>query len=133
MKYLLLAILLGLLQAVGSSLADPEPLNKRIDTEITVSTPAFLITIPIYIASGSSVVSGSASIYYQATRSIKYVGGPGERYLATISVTTYLFTFDYKSSLLGGSIVSWHKDTLYLSRISATMRSLTVSDQLLVD
>ncbi|KAJ1731995.1 hypothetical protein LPJ72_003657 [Coemansia sp. Benny D160-2] len=130
MRPFLLILLVLLVQVVGSPV-DPEPVDKRQDIDITVDIPAFVTTIPFTISSGPNIVSGSASIYFKTTRSVKYVGEPGMRFFASISVTTFLFIFDYQSSLLNGAIVSAHKDTLYLCRVSATLRSLQVSNLLI--
>ncbi|KAJ2513995.1 hypothetical protein GGI11_004234 [Coemansia sp. RSA 2049] len=130
MRPFLLILLVLLIQVVGSPV-DPEPIDKRQDIDITVDIPAFVTTIPFTISSGPNIVSGSASIYFKTTRSVKYVGEPGMRFFASISVTTFLFIFDYQSSLLNGAIVSAHKDTLYLYRVSATLRSLQVSNLLI--
>ncbi|KAJ1986610.1 hypothetical protein GGI25_004185 [Coemansia spiralis] len=111
------------LQAFAADTKQPT-FDKRLD--ITIDTPEFLITIPFTIASGASIVSGSIRIFYKAVRSVKYVGGPGEFYLATISMTTFLFEFDYQVSL-NGVFVSTHSDTLYLCRVDATMVSKQIS------
>ncbi|KAJ1720175.1 hypothetical protein LPJ53_005165 [Coemansia erecta] len=100
---------------------------KRAAVDVTVATPAFIISIPFAISSGPSTVSGSISIYFQATRSVKALGGPGQQYIARISTLTYLFIFEYQaeSSVPGFSVAHMTKDTLYLNRVEADVRAIT--------
>ncbi|KAJ2394782.1 hypothetical protein GGI05_001882, partial [Coemansia sp. RSA 2603] len=102
---------------------------KRAAVDVTVATPAFIISIPFAVSSGPSTVSGSISIYFQATRSIKALGSPGQQYIARISTLTYLFIFEYQaqSSVPGLSVAHMTKDTLYLNRIEAEVHANSVS------
>ncbi|KAJ2581277.1 hypothetical protein IWW49_006023, partial [Coemansia sp. RSA 1797] len=74
MRYSLgLRLLLALLVAM---LFQPYPartqtsLSKRLNFDINISTPAFLIRIPFTINSGPRSISGHIRVYYQASRSV---------------------------------------------------------------
>ncbi|KAJ2742663.1 hypothetical protein GGI20_004328 [Coemansia sp. BCRC 34301] len=99
--------------------------------DIAISAPSFLIQVPFSVASGPSVVTGFVSIYFKATRSVKYItDGVGQFYLAKISTTTFLFVFQYQSTQLGGA--QFVRDVLYLDRVSAEIVSLQVSARLAI-
>ncbi|KAJ2696421.1 hypothetical protein FB645_006207 [Coemansia sp. IMI 203386] len=115
----------------NSGITSLDPLQRRspIDVGINVTTPAFLITIPFSVTSGPSSVSGTATIYFQASRSIKAVGDFGQKFLARISTTTFLFVFEYESgtNLPGHSSLQVTKDVLYLHRVSAQVQAENIS------
>ncbi|KAJ2757276.1 hypothetical protein GGI19_000210 [Coemansia pectinata] len=101
--------------------------------DIAIDAPDFLIQVPFTVASGPSIVSGWVSIYFKATRSVKYItDGVGQFYLAKISTTTFLFIFQYQSSLWGGAQQQFVRDILYLDRVSAEIISLQVSSRLTI-
>ncbi|KAJ2370330.1 hypothetical protein H4S02_009806 [Coemansia sp. RSA 2611] len=101
--------------------------------DIAIDTPDFLIQVPFSIASGPNIVSGWVSIYYKATRSVKYItDGVGQFYMAKISTTTFLFIFQYQSSLWGGAQQEFVRDILYLDRVSADIILLQVSSRLTI-
>ncbi|KAJ2448582.1 hypothetical protein GGF42_005060 [Coemansia sp. RSA 2424] len=101
--------------------------------DIAIDTPDFLIQVPFTLSSGPNIVSGWVSIYFKATRSVKYItDGVGQFYLAKLSTTTFLFIFQYQSSLWGGSQQQFVRDILYLDRVSAEIMSLQVSGRLAI-
>ncbi|PIA14581.1 hypothetical protein COEREDRAFT_10186 [Coemansia reversa NRRL 1564] len=101
-------------------------LHRRLGIDIGIVVPAFLIQIPLSISNEFGYVSGTINVYYQATRNIKVVGGPGQRYRASISVTTFMFFMEYTSNIYG-ALVHQSQDTIYLSRVEAEIWSLDVS------
>ncbi|KAJ2779143.1 hypothetical protein H4R18_004174 [Coemansia javaensis] len=94
--------------------------------DVTVSAPMFLVQVPFAVASGPDSVTESIRIYYTATRSVKAVGAPGQRFRADYSVVTFLFLAEYTASIGGGALVTTARDTVYVSRIEATLQSLEV-------
>ncbi|KAJ2488744.1 hypothetical protein IWW37_004547 [Coemansia sp. RSA 2050] len=119
------------LNAVAAVLYTPAVAPTLID--IAIDAPDFLIKVPFSIASGPSIVSGWVSIYYKATRSVKYItDGVGQFYMAKLSTTTFLFIFQYQSSLWGGAQQEFVRDVLYLDRVTADVISLQVSSRLMI-
>ncbi|KAJ2346230.1 hypothetical protein GGH91_002271 [Coemansia sp. RSA 2671] len=117
--------------AVAAVLYTPSVAPMLID--IAIDTPDFLIQVPFSIASGPNIVFGWVSIYYKATRSVKYItDGVGQFYMAKISTTTFLFIFQYQSSLWGGAQQEFVRDILYLDRVSADIILLQVSSRLTI-
>ncbi|KAJ2849901.1 hypothetical protein J3B02_003737 [Coemansia erecta] len=110
-----------------------DPLNRRnpVAIDIDVNMPAFLITMPFAVTSGPSSVSGTVTIYFQASRSVKMMGDFGQKFLARISTTTFLFEFEYQSSsssnLPGLSRLNISKDILYLHRVQAQVQAESIS------
>ncbi|KAJ1833849.1 hypothetical protein LPJ63_002437 [Coemansia sp. RSA 2711] len=131
MRYLLFLRLLGAALAALLFPAAASPgtgeLTKRLAFDIGVSTPAFLIRIPFQVSSGVDSVSGFISIYYQASRSVKVIANAGQRYKASISMTTFMFFMDYSAVLGGGAFVHQAQDTIYLCRIQADIMSFEAS------
>ncbi|KAJ1901841.1 hypothetical protein LPJ66_000452 [Kickxella alabastrina] len=142
--YLLVTLQLGLLcsqkaasavtRAIAATSDAPVALekadfDKRAVVDVNIVTPAFLIQMPFSVGTGPSLVSGTILIYYQATRSVKAVGGPGQFYTARISITTFLFVFEYQSSVVlpGHSNLHYSKDTLYLQQVEAEIQAVDVS------
>ncbi|KAJ2145050.1 hypothetical protein IW136_001123 [Coemansia sp. RSA 678] len=129
MRYSLgLRLLLALLVAM---LFQPYPactqtsLSKRLNFDINVSTPAFLIRIPFTINSGSRSISGFIRVYYQASRSVKFVASAGQMYEARISMTTYMFFMQYTETSWGYSHQA--QDIVYLSKVEADIMSAGAS------
>ncbi|KAJ2827664.1 hypothetical protein FBU31_003112 [Coemansia sp. 'formosensis'] len=134
---LLLAVTLQLFIATPASSTSAAALSAPATgpalIDITIDVPAFLIQVPFTVASGPDIVTGFVSIYFKATRSVKYItDNVGEFYLAKISTTTFLFIFQYQSSLWGGAQQQFVQDILYLDRVSAEIMSLQVSRQLAI-
>ncbi|KAJ2851660.1 hypothetical protein IWW36_000983 [Coemansia brasiliensis] len=126
-----LRLLLTLLLAIVWTAANPSQetsLHKRLSLDIGVSTPMFLISIPINtVVAGGNVVTGTLNVYYQASRSIKVVGNAGSRYEARISMTTFMFFAQYSVSLWGGAVVHQAQDIIYVSNVQADIISLQTS------
>ncbi|KAJ2903697.1 hypothetical protein GGI21_004400 [Coemansia aciculifera] len=137
--YLLLAFALQLFNLTpapaSGALALYTPAISPAIIDIDIDTPAFLIQVPFTVASGPNIVSGWVSIYFKATRSVKYISdNVGQFYLAEISTTTFLFMFQYQSNLVGlvSTQQQYVKDVLYLNRVSAEIVALQVSDRLAI-
>ncbi|KAJ2773468.1 hypothetical protein IWQ57_001280 [Coemansia nantahalensis] len=101
--------------------------GQSVGIDIGVDVPVFLGRVPFSVASGPHTVSGFISVYFHATRNVKVVGGGGHRYRANYSVTTFMYCAEYTSSLWGGAVTQQSQDTIYVSRIEATIRSLDVA------
>ncbi|KAJ1809064.1 hypothetical protein LPJ75_004459, partial [Coemansia sp. RSA 2598] len=119
--------LTGVALKSGSEETGLVPFERRspVVVDVNVNIPALLITMPFSVSSGPSSVSGTIAIYFQASRSVKAVGDVGQRFLARISETTFLFVFEYQgsSNLPGHSRLSVSKDVLYLHRVEAQIQA----------
>ncbi|KAJ2715319.1 hypothetical protein H4R19_001265 [Coemansia spiralis] len=116
---LFLAVLVGLGPGVAR--------GQSTEIDIGVDIPMFLIRVPFTISSGPHTVSGFIRVYYHATRNVKVVAAAGHRYRADYSVVTFMFLADYTSSMWGGAVTQQSQDTIYVSRIEATIQSLDVT------
>ncbi|ORX69135.1 hypothetical protein DL89DRAFT_258206 [Linderina pennispora] len=126
--FILVTVVLPLLtvwsdQVPHRSLALAPSVEKRLEVNIGAESPEFLITVPFTVGNGVDFVSGNVSIYFKATRSVRFVGTPGQRYYAYIATTTFIFKFDFVASLGFDSRQSMVHDVLYLDNISATIMS----------
>ncbi|KAI8320531.1 hypothetical protein GQ54DRAFT_298561 [Martensiomyces pterosporus] len=118
-------------QAPRAALASPvRGSAKGTQVDISIATPAFIASVPFAISDGPNSVSGTVTVYFRATRSVKQIGSPGQVYYAYIAATTFMFAFNYKSSTGLGSDVHLAQDVLYLDRISAVIYSTQVTDRL---
>ncbi|KAJ2481605.1 hypothetical protein IWW56_001623 [Coemansia sp. RSA 2131] len=129
MRYSLgLRLLFALLVAMmfqPQSARTQSSLSKRLNFDINITTPAFLIRIPFTINSGASSISGHIRIYYQASRSVKVVANAGQMYEARISMTTFMFFMQYTESSWG--VTHQAQDIVYLSKVEADIMSAGAS------
>ncbi|KAJ2455080.1 hypothetical protein EV183_001009 [Coemansia sp. RSA 2336] len=124
--HIFFGLLLGMLWTAANA-SQEASLQRRLSLDIGVSTPMFLISIPINTVVGGNAVTGLFRVYFQASRSVKVVGNAGARYEARISTTTFMFFAEYSVSLRGGSFVQHSQDIIYVSNVQADIMSAQTS------